>query len=144
MPKRTIAVLAVVLVGTASAADWRSLRIDGSSEATFTQSVGVFQEELAPAHRYVFESALQDIWIQGTQRAEAERRAFTASEYFRQLDGLAYDEVVTLADPTGELAELRYQAGRYNAAQVMRMRGPDPWSTSPWSERLPSVAFSGQ
>ena len=68
MQKLTVAVLAVTLAGTASAADWRSLRIDGSGEAAFAKSVAVFQEELSPAHRYVFESALQDIWIQGATR----------------------------------------------------------------------------
>ena len=34
MLKLTVAVLAVALAGTASAAGWRSLRVDGSSEAS--------------------------------------------------------------------------------------------------------------
>ena len=43
MLKLTVAVLAVALAGTASAAGWRSLRIDGSSDASFTTSLAAFQ-----------------------------------------------------------------------------------------------------
>jgi len=39
MLKFTVAVLAAALAGTASAAGWRDLRIDASSETSFDQSV---------------------------------------------------------------------------------------------------------
>ena len=45
MLKLTVAVLAVALAGTASAAGWRSLRVDASSEAAFEQSLAVFKDE---------------------------------------------------------------------------------------------------
>lgn len=66
MPKLTVAVLAVVLAGTASAAGWRSLRVDGSSEDAFAQSLAAFKEKLSPERRHVFGEALKDIWVQGT------------------------------------------------------------------------------
>jgi hypothetical protein len=64
-----VAVLAVALAGTANAAGWRSLRVDGSSEASFVESVAAFQHKLSPGRRHVFERALQDIWVQGTKGA---------------------------------------------------------------------------
>ncbi len=91
MLKLTIAVLAIALAGSASAAGWRSLRIDASSEASFSESVAAFQEKLSPVRRYVFASALQDIWTLGTKNADAEQREYTESDYLRQLDGLGYD-----------------------------------------------------
>ena len=118
MLKLTIAVLAVALAGSASAAGWRSLRVDGSSEETFATSVAEFKARL-PATRYqVFLLALEDIWEQGTKNAEAEQSEYTADDYRRQLDGLAYKEVVTLTDPTGDTAKTRLQnaiASQYGA-----------------------------
>ena len=112
MLKLTVAVLAVALAGTASAGGWRSLRVDGSSQAGFAKSVEEFREALSPGRRYTFDRALQDILVQGTKSAAAEQRKYTATEYFRQLDGLGYEEVVTFTDPTGETAR-RYRAA-YN------------------------------
>lgn len=109
MPKLTVAVLAIVLAGTASAGGWRSLRVDASSEAAFAESLAVFKEKLPLARRHVFGEALKDIWVQGTKNAEAEQREYTASEYYRRLDGLAYEEVVTVTDPTGDTAKTRYR-----------------------------------
>jgi len=109
MLKLTVVVLAVALAGTASAGGWRNLRIDGSSEARFTQSVEAFTDKLSLARREVFVHALQDIWVQGAAAAKAANREYTAGEYFRQVDGLKYDEVVTLLDPTGETAAARYR-----------------------------------
>jgi len=107
MLKLTIAVLAVALASSASAAGWRSLRIDGSSKASFTESVEAFKEKLPMTRRYAFAWALQDIWVQGLKDAEADQREYTASDFFRQVDGLGYDKVVTLLDPTGDTAETR-------------------------------------
>jgi hypothetical protein len=107
MLKITVAVLAVALAGNAGAAGWRDLRVDGSSEAAFQQSLAVFKDELSPERQRVFQGALMDIWIQGTTDAKANEREYTTSDYYQQLHGLSYDEVVTFTDPTGETAKAR-------------------------------------
>ena len=116
MLKLTIAVLAIALAGPASAAGWRSLRIDGSSEAGFEKSLAEFREKLTPGRRYVFTLALQDIWRQGTRSAEADQREYTKTDHLRQLDGLGYEQVVTFTDPTGETAR-RYRGDLQPASQ---------------------------
>jgi hypothetical protein len=123
MLKLTATVLAVALASNASAAGWRSLRVDASSEAAFEQSLAEFKDKLSPARRYVFGEALKDIWVQGNQAATAEQRQYTDSDYYRQLDGLSYEEVVTLVDPTGETAR-RYRAAYdpYSAGDRNRYR----------------------
>jgi hypothetical protein len=63
---------------------------------------------------YVFGEALKDIWIQGATAAEAEQREYTADDYYKLVDGLTYEEVVTLTDPTRARARQRYEAA--NAA----------------------------
>ena len=109
MLKLTVVVLAFALAGTAAAAGWRDLRIDGSSEASFAESMEAFKEKLPRARRYVFVLAMQDIWVQGVEAAKATDREYTGIEYFRQTNGLGYDEVVTLLDPTGQTARARYR-----------------------------------
>ena len=124
MLKLTVALLAIALASSAGAAGWKSLRVDGSNEAAFAQSLDVFKQKLSPVRRYVFGEALKDIWLQGTKKAKAEQREYTASDYYRQVDGLGYEEIVTLTDPTGETARQRRTAfyrseeGRQMAARV--------------------------
>ena len=108
MLKSGVAVLAIVLAGSASAAGWRNLRVDGSSEEAFSRSMTAFRDELSPAREYVFGKALKDIWNEGAKAAEAEQRDYTADEFYRQLDGLRYEEVVNYTDPTGRTAKVRY------------------------------------
>ena len=110
MLKLTIAVMAVALAGSASAAGWRSLRVDASSEASFSTSVAQFKAKLAPARYEVFLQALKDVWEQGSTNAEARQSEYTTSDYLRELDGLAYDQVVTLTDPTGDTAKTRLRS----------------------------------
>jgi hypothetical protein len=110
----------VALAGTASAGGWRSLRIDASSEAAFEQSVAELKDKLSPGRRYVFGTTLKDIWARGSQIATAEQREYTEADYYRQLDGLSYKEVVTLMDPTGATAR-RYRAA-YNPSRTARTR----------------------
>jgi hypothetical protein len=112
MLKVTVAVLAVVLAGTAGAAGWRSLRVDATDESAFAESLTAFEDKLSPSRRYAFTLALQEIWIQGTRKANAEQRTYTTTEFFRQLHGLSYDEVMRIADPAGS-AENRYRAEYY-------------------------------
>jgi hypothetical protein len=109
MHKLTIAVLAVTFAGTASAAGWRSMQIDGSGEEGFAKSVAELREELPPARRYVFVRALQDIWVAESTDAEAKQQEYTAEEYLAQLDGLRYKDVVKLADPSGDTTRQRYR-----------------------------------
>ena len=109
MLKLTVAVLAIAVAGSAAAAGWRSLRIDASSEASFTKSMATFEAELEPARYHVLVQALQDVWRQGTRSARASERQYTANDFLRDLDGLRYKEVVELTDPTGLTARARYR-----------------------------------
>ena len=127
MLKLTVAVLAVALAGSASAEGWRSLRIDASDEAAFKESVALFQSKLSPSREHAFNRALQDIWAQGTEKASADQSEYTSSDYFRQLDGLTYDEVVRILDPSGHKAK-RYRAEYYYArAGGGSTLGPTTW-----------------
>jgi hypothetical protein len=141
MLKLTVAVLAVALAGTASAGGWRNLRIDGSSEADFVESVAAFKEELPLARWYAFAHALNDIWLQGVTAAKAANREYTASDYFRQTDGLEYDEVVTLLDPTGETARAHYrEASRLYTRAVPRAVLQNVGWPSPENQTGPAAA----
>ena len=126
MSKVIIAALAVALVGTASAAEWKDLRIDGSSEAAFNESLATFSRELSPERQHVFSSALMDIWLRGTVDAQADQRQFTVADYQRQLHGLGYEEVVNLTDPSGDTAKERYR----EAKRMMAANSGPP--VSPW------------
>lgn len=129
MFKLAVAVLAVAFAGTVSAAQWKDLRIDGSSEAAFQQSMAIFKEKLSPERRYAFQEALMDIWIQGATSAESNQREYTVSDYYQRLHGLGYEEVVTLTDPTGQTAKTRErEATRSQVASSGRRM-------SPWQNR---------
>lgn len=101
----------------------------------------MFKDKLSPVRRHVFGEALKDIWVQGVKAAEAEQREYTAGDYYRQIDGLTYEGVVTVTDPTGEKA-LRYRAAYTAVAQqrVAAMGTPD----SPWPARPAPQGFSGE
>jgi len=145
MLKLTVALLAVVLAGTASAAGWKSLRLDASSEAAFAQSLTVFKDKLSPARRLVFGDALKDIWLQGTMDSAALQREYTASDYYRQLDGLGYEEVVTFTDPTGATARMRYKVAKQVAYANNAPMGPPTATPSPWQNTPPPrMGYHGQ
>jgi len=112
MLKLTVATLAIVLAGTASAAGWRDLRIDASSAASYSESIATFQQKLSPSRRIAFARSLHDIWLRGSQLAEERQSEFTDADYFGVLHGLRYEEVVTLTDPSGK-KEGRYRAEYY-------------------------------
>jgi hypothetical protein len=124
MLKLTVAVLAVVIASSASAAGWRKLRIDASSQTSFQESVAVFQDKLSPSRRVAFAMSLEDIWLHGSRLAEEQQREYMQADYLRQLDGLGYEEVVTLTDPTGK-KEAAYRARYYHAR-------PKPNVDPPW------------
>ena len=144
MLKTTVAALALALAATASAAGWRDLRVDASSEAAFQQSLAVFNEELSAERQHVFSAALMDIWIQGTTEAKANQREYTASDYYQQLHGLSYEEVVTFTDPTGETAKARKReadrAQVVGASQPVSPPGPAE-SEGAHGSRAPSNRF---
>jgi hypothetical protein len=141
MLRLAFAVLAVVLVGTAGAEGWRKLQLDGSSEAAFSESVALFQDKLSPSRRMAFALALQDVWIDGTQKASAEQREYTAGDYLQELDGLRYDEVVKLTDPTGEKAK-RYRARYYYTRACGERCRAGTWPTSPTEQyREPGMGY---
>src|SRR5690242_13265923 len=107
MLKLTVAVLAVALVGSASAEGWR---LDAGSHRAFKRSLVAAKDELSPESVQLLGAALKHIWDEGTKAAEAQQRRYSNKEYFRQLDGLSYEEVVHFTDATYEAA-LRYGAG---------------------------------
>lgn len=131
MLRVAFAVLAVVLAGTASAAGWRKLQIDASSEPSFKESVARLQDKLTPGRRSAFDRSLQDIWDEGRKLASEQQREYTEADYLRQLDGLGYEEVVTLTDPTGEKAK-RYRA-EYEPTRGAAWAGGAPMASSPWA-----------
>jgi hypothetical protein len=137
MLKVTFAVLAIALAGTANAAGWRKLRIDASSEASFQESVALFQDKLSPSRRLAFVRSLQDVWLNGSRLAEEQQRDYTQADYFRQLDGLTYDEVVTLMDPTGK------KAGQYRAEYYAERAGPPSAAPAPGWQNPPPVPNGG-
>ena len=114
--KLVIAMLALAFAGTATAG-WRDLRVDASSEEAFAKSLQTFEQQLSPERRHVFGEALMDIWLKGARDAEANQSEYTVADYYRQLDGLSYEEVVTLTDPTGNTAKERYEAAKRMAGQ---------------------------
>ena len=143
MLKLTIAVMGIALAGTASAAGWKSLKVDGSSEQAFAQSLAEFKEELSPARRYAFGEALKDIWVQGVRAAEAQQRDYTAADYYRQVDGLAYEQVVTVTDPTGETAKRRIRDVLRTAA-APRLAPAGGAVSSPWPTPPPPIGPTGE
>lgn len=141
MTRLTICIVALALAGSVYAEGWRSLRIDASSDGAFEQSLAQFKDKLTPARRYVFGESLKDIWIAGVEAAQAEQRAYTEADYYRQLDGLGYQEVANLMDPTGQTAR-RYRAEYDPYVVGDRTRGvfvsnPAPFSSGPSSPTQP-------
>lgn len=135
--KLLVAVLAIGLGGIAGAAEWKDLRVDGSSEEAFAKSLNAFSEQLSPERRHVFGAALMDIWLKGTRDAEASQSEYTVADYHRQLDGLSYEEVVTLTDPTGDTAKRNYQEAK---RLVVQRRAPAPPGQPPSVGRRPTDA----
>jgi hypothetical protein len=152
MLKVTFVVLAVALAGTASAGGWRKLSIDASSEAAFNESVATLQDKLSPSRRVAFDRSLQDIRNAGMERARVEQREYTNEDYLRQLDGLGYEEIIRVTDPSGEKAQ-RYRAAYYyargsggygGATNSTRPMGPHPGVSGSIldSERIPYRGFT--
>ncbi|HVJ30277.1 MAG TPA: hypothetical protein VNA66_08230, partial [Gammaproteobacteria bacterium] len=97
MLKLTVAVLAVAIVGSASAEGWR---LDAGSQRAFKRSLEAAKDELSPAAVQMLGGALKHIWTEGTRAAEAAHQRYSNKDYIRQLDGLGYEEVVHLTPET--------------------------------------------
>ena len=136
MLKLTVAVVALALAGTVSADAEPSLRVDASSGAAFKRSLAAFKDELSPEQRWAFGEALKDIWIAGRQADDTERGRYRKADYYRQIDGLSYEEVVALT--TGEAAKLRLQAAAAPRRAVYRAR-PVYVVRSPWEGVPPPI-----
>jgi hypothetical protein len=140
MLKITVGVLALVLASSASAAGWRSMSIDASSEASFNESVAALKDKLPRVRRAIFEQSLIDIFVQGTKAAEADEREYTSSDYLRQLDGLGYKEIVTFTDPTGDTADLYWdQACTRLFGRRYQRSGPNPFWNGESGSRGPNT-----
>jgi hypothetical protein len=142
MLKRTIVLLALALAGAAGADD--ALRIDASSKRAFERSLAAFKDDLSPERRQVFGDALTDIWLAGAQVADGEGRKYRTRHYYRQIDGLGYDEVVSQA--TGESAKHRDRQLSVAATERSPPRGgsaryrasASSAAPSPWAGAQPS------
>jgi hypothetical protein len=139
MLKRTIVLLAVALAGAAGADESLSLRIDASSKRAFERSLAAFKDELSPERRQAFGDALADIWVAGAQAADSEGRKYRTKDYYRQIDNLGYDEVVSHA--TGEYTKLRARqlsAARTEYSPPRYQRSLAPYQReSPWAGAQP-------
>jgi hypothetical protein len=122
MLRFTVAMMTVALASSALAAGWRDLRVDASSEAAYQKSLAAFNTELPPERRSVFTAALMDIWLKGTAAATADQGQYTVADYYEQIHGLSYEEVVTFTDPTGKTAKEREREAK--RALVADTSGP--------------------
>jgi hypothetical protein len=106
MLKLTVAVLAIAFIGSASAEEWR---LDAGSHRAFKRSLEAAKDELSPENVQMLGGALKHIWNESTKAAEAQQRSYSDKDYFRQLDGLSYEQLVHFTDATYEAA-LKYNS----------------------------------
>ena len=111
MLKLTLTLLALALAGSAGAEGWR---LDAGSHRAFKRSLEAAKDELSPENIQMLGGALKHIWDEGTKAAEAAQRRYSDKDYFRQLDGLSFEEVVHFTDATYEAA-LRYNSASDDA-----------------------------
>jgi hypothetical protein len=136
MLKLAVWVLSLVLAGSASAAGWRSLHIDGTSEDSFNESVAALKEKLPRVRQHVLERSLQDIWMKGMKAAQADGRDYTIGDHLRELDGLGYKDVVEFTDPSGDTADRYWDQAYVNlygrGAGTQRFRRQWPNMDTPY------------
>ena len=120
MSKPAMAILMTLLAGCASMGQWRTLQIDGSSQASFDQSISQLNDELTYSRSRMFGIALVDIASTAAQaagQAEDGSPAYTDEDYRRDLDGLTYDGVIELADQSGPPIYRIYYSRGWGEAQ---------------------------
>ena len=127
MPRLTSLLLFMAIAGCASTNTTRSsstLRIDATNVPAFEASIAAFQHDLRPNHRLRFEVALQEIWSATEFQAGPESSQHEKTKrYLAQLDGLGYDQVISLAGPA---AEQTYQALVAEQLRERVGRAPNP------------------
>ena len=128
MKKLAVVMVGMALAACASTSGWQAPRIDATSQSNFEASVAALQQTLPPNHRLFFEVALQELWNSTASKGGAESSVEEATKaYFAQLDGLGYEQVISLA---GSEAKERYQSllsRNYGAAATASaMRFPEP------------------
>jgi hypothetical protein len=74
---------------------------------------------------------LHDIWNEATKAAAAEQREYTDDDYLRQIDGLSYEQIVTLTDPTGKTAKDRYRTASLNRRVAFAGAAPSGGASPP-------------
>ena len=108
MSKVIVSVAALMLTACAGTSEWRSLRIDGSSEAAMRDSLTRLEQQLPrDFHRRMFALALGDVAADNSGNAD-----YSSDDYRADLDGLTYQGVLRLADRAGTPLKQRYYAGR--------------------------------
>lgn len=95
----SLTVLVLVSASSASAREWRNLRIDSSSDSTFQESVQRMRTQLPYHHAVLFDLVLEDL------------KTFAPTEYRQRLDGLSYRQIARLATPYVMAAYLAHYAG---------------------------------
>ena len=122
MSRILICTAAFVLSGCASMGEWRSMAIDGTSEAAFAQSVTALNDELPYRHQQLLSLALIDIARTGQSNAEGAddaESAYSYEQYRSELNGLTYDGVIALADQQGIPISQQYAARRSSGAPAV-------------------------
>jgi hypothetical protein len=99
----SLTVLMLVCGANASAGGWRDLRIDASSDSSFSESAQQMRDELPYNRAVLFVLILQDLEMR-----------LTPTEYRAQLDGLSYKQIVHLASPSVFQRQLMYYAQLHN------------------------------
>jgi len=129
MPKLAVVLVGLALAGCASTSGSHALRIDATSQSNFEASVAAFQQALPPNRRLRFEVALQELWKSTASKAGTESSVDqTTKDYFAQLNGLDYEQVISLAGPE---AKERYQSlllpDKYGLATTWSPYWADPF-----------------
>ena len=141
--KLTVAVFAIALVGGAGADEWR---IDASSHRDFKRSLEAAKEQLSPENLEMRGGALKHIWNEGARAAEAADRRYSDKDYFRQIDGLTYEQVVHFTDETYAAALAHDAASNEGLAAPSARRRSAPFPHPPYSHpptRQPGVNVDG-
>ena len=105
MLKLAVAVFAVALAGSASAAGWRSLRVDGKQRNGLCGIGGRVQRNCALTSLRVRAGAAGHLAEGPCGRSSRDTRIH--GQRLLGTGGLGYKQVVTLLDPTGDTEQLR-------------------------------------
>jgi hypothetical protein len=148
MSKLTLAVATALLAGCASMGEWRTLTIDGGSEAAFGDSLSRLNDELSYSRARMLALALVDLTNSGVLNAGETSdgtSAYTEEDLRRDLDGLTYEGVIALADQTGPAIRTLYYSRGWGVAEkdANRLLRAGDHTLGPTPPRMPSIDSSG-